>query len=164
MKAAGAVCILTGAAYGRWIAQREWKRRRKALESLRLALFRMEEEIRIGRIPLPCLLNRLASECGETATGFFSAILGGYREGKALDTVWKEACEALPLSEPDCRTLRDLAGELRGDAARIEAALHRAAECLEESGARMDAACRDTSRQITALFFSGAALLVILLY
>ena len=162
MKLAGAFCILIGALLGQSFFQRDRRICQALLSGLRLGLFRAAEEIREARTPFPVLLANL--DCGPEASCFFRGVSERLQQGEALDQAWAAEVEALPIGEEDRRVLNALGPDLRGDGARVRAALLQASETLSERAAALERSRRDDTRRAAALFFSGAALLVILLY
>ena len=164
MKAAGALCILIGAFLGQSFFQRERRRRQIFLSDLRLALFRAAEEIRTARTPFPLLLAEL--DCGAEAHRFFHGVSELLRRGEAPDQAWRAETLSLESSigEEERRILESLGPDLRGDEERIRAALLDASEKLSERAEALERSSRDDTRRTAALLFSGAALLVILLY
>ena len=164
MKAWGIACILTGAAWVTRVSIRERRRKRALLSDLRAALSRMGDEIRLARIPLPELLESLASDYGPDAAAFFRTVSDGIRNGRKPSELWTARTDALPLSPTDRAALREFATVLRGDEEQIRRAVTLVAERLERSLRDMDAASDADTRRCAALIFSAAALLVILLY
>lgn len=164
MKAWGIVCIALGALWGMGVTVRERRRKRTAVADFRAALARMAEEIRISRVPLPALLDRLAEGVHTDAGTFFRRVAEGARHGRAPSALWRASLHELPLSASDCQTLSEFASTLRGDEEQIRRAAELAAERLEKSLTEMDSAARTDLQQSAALIFSAAALLAILLY
>lgn len=161
MKAAGALCILAGALWGQLFYQRERRRRETLLSDLRLGLFRAAEEIRTARTPFPLLMANLDRG---PAAGFFRGVSGRLRQGERLDQAWTAALRAFPMEEADKQILESLGPDLRGDETRIRAVLLEASGKLAERAQALARSRGDDTRRTAALFFSGAALLVILLY
>ncbi|MBR4211699.1 MAG: stage III sporulation protein AB [Oscillibacter sp.] len=164
MKICGIACILVGALWGTRVSIGERRRRRGLLADLRAALARMGDEIRLARVPLPDLLERVAETCGADAAGFFRAVSAGIRRGLGPSGTWTEAADTLPLSDTDRATLREFASVLRGDEEQIRTAAALLSGRLERSLRDMDDAAPADLRRSAALMFSAAALLVILLY
>ena len=162
MKWLGSLLVLA-AAGSVWLSER--RRRRREMDSLRrlgAVLFRMESEIRGRRTPLPRLLRQLAREeqhlgpaLGET--------LQGLERGEPLPALLGRCAGEWDLS-PWCRTaLEELGEALGGDADESAEALEltrrRVLEELEERRQSQG----ERERRGTALCFSGAALIIILL-
>ena len=164
MKVCGIACIVLGALWGTRVSIRERRRRRGLLADLRAALARMGDEIRLARVPLPDLLERVAETCGADAAGFFRAVSAGIRRGLGPSATWTASADTLPLSDTDRATLREFASVLRGDEEQIRTAAALLSGRLERSLRDMDDAAPADLRRSAALIFSAAALLVILLY
>ena len=112
-KLTGALCVLLGGALALWTGLSERNRRRAVLEDLRRGLYRLGEEVRLSRMPLPALLGILASDCGEDAAAFFRTVSACLRRGTGLEEAWQEAAASLPLPPPDtslpsCRSILTL--------------------------------------------------------
>lgn len=163
VKLLGSLCILSGGAMARWVHLSERRRRRDTLADLVTALRRMGEEIRMARTALPDLLERLSGDCGPDAAAFFRAAAAAARRGEDLSRAWNAAAAALPLSPGDRTGLQTLGEDLRGDEEKVCKAVslvtYGLAKSAEEQARRQPA----EDRRATALCFSAAALLVILL-
>ena len=164
LRAAGAGCILCGAALGRWIALGQRRRQRRALFDLSHVLTDLAEEIRMAREAMPVLLERHAARCGPDAARLLRAAASAARRGEDLADAWQAAARALPLSEGDRQRTASLGAALRGDEERVCRALRAASEGLERSAAELERRREAEERRSGALLFSAAALLVILLY
>lgn len=163
VKLLGSLCILAGGALARLAQAAERRRRRDTLSDLMTALRRMTEEIRIARTALPDLLEGLADGCGPEAAAFFRAAAGGARREDGLSGAWSTAAEALPLSGGERAALQTLGQDLRGDEEKVCKAISLAIYELAKSAEEQDRSRPQEERRATALCFSAAALLVILL-
>ncbi|MDO4315906.1 MAG: stage III sporulation protein AB [Oscillospiraceae bacterium] len=163
VKLLGSLCILAGGAMVRWVQASERRRRRDTLSGLLAALRRMAEEIRMARTPLPDLLERLSRDCGAETAAFFHAAASAARQDGELSGAWATAAEALPLADGDRAALRDLGKDLRGDEEKVCKAISLVIYSLAKSAEEQDRNRAQEERRATALCFSAAALLVILL-
>jgi stage III sporulation protein AB len=161
IKLVGSLCVLGGGVMVVWQRHLERRHQGEVLRDLVHALGYMAEEIRMARTPLPQLLERLAADCGRTMCRFFLQAAKATRNGEGLTEVWRQEAERLPLGEEEKELLKRV--NLQGDEEKICKELllvtKRLTMCLEE---RMRKAPEETKRT-SALCFSAAALLVILL-
>ena len=70
----GSFCIFCGCCVGLGLQMRERRRRRNTLEQLEHALWRMAQEIRMTRTPMPSLLKQLGKSCRGEAGRFFERV------------------------------------------------------------------------------------------
>ena len=163
LKLLGSACILGGGILARYVQAAERRREMDTLSDLLWALRQMAEEIRMARTPLPLLLDRLSQGCGREAGVFFQAVSQAARRGERLGTVWQQAAAALPLSASSAAALAEVGDSLHGDEENIckgiSLVIYSMAQDMEERSRRQP----EEARQAAALWFSGAALLVILL-
>lgn len=160
LKLAGSLCVLAGGCLIWWRQLRERRRKRNTLLELTTVLRRMGEEIRMARTPLPQLLEDLAEDCrGDAATLLRSAATAA-RRGE-LSPVWRREAESLPLTDRDRAALRGL--DLHGDEEKVCKELSCVAFQLANSAEEWERTVPEATRRSTALCFSGAALLIILL-
>lgn len=159
----GSLCVLGGGFLLRWIRLAECRRKRDTLSELACALRRMSEEIRSTRKPLPILLSRLAETCETEAGTLFSAAAEASGEEEGVERVWREVTEMLPLSRKAKHDFAELGADLRGDEEQICNAISLVMMRISEDAEEWDKNFRADGQRISALCFSGAALLVILL-
>lgn len=157
----GSLCILGGGALGIRMQARERRRRQVLLRDLAAALWRMEEEIRLKRTPLPRLLSGLSASFPGEAGAFLGQVSAAVRNGESPERVWKREAESLPLSERDRSVLLSL--NFRGDETALCGAAALLARQLERSREELESEEAQEGRRTAALWASGAALLVILL-
>ena len=163
MKLLGSLCVFAAGAMT-WYCQRQERRnRRRLLAGLIDALGRMETEIRLARTPLPRLLGQLAAEHRGAVAAFLRTVSRGLTAGEPLVPVWERVAAALELPEEQQRTLLSLAEALQGDEESTCKAILLAQENLQNSLAQMEKQCPEEDKRATALCFSAAALVVILL-
>jgi len=163
MKLLGSIFVMSGGGLLWYKHMARRKRRRETLSDLLAALRRMGEEIRMARPPLPWLLERLAKDCGPEAEAFLQSGAEALRQGRPLGEHWQRRAEKLPLSGEERRILTTLGYELRGDEETVCGAIRLAMAELEREKERWEAQRLGEEKQLTAVCFSGAALLVILL-
>ncbi|WP_298029786.1 stage III sporulation protein AB [uncultured Dysosmobacter sp.] len=161
VKLVGSLCILAGSGLARWARLAERRRRRQTLSDILTALRRMDEEIRQARTMLPDLLEQAAADCGPDAAALFRTAAQAAAQGEDVSRAWRQAAGDLPLAEADKRCLAAL--ELRGDEEQVRGAIALTASALARSGEEQDKRRQSEDQRATALCFSAAALLVILL-
>ena len=161
LKLMGSLLILSGGVLARQRCVTAWRREREALASLTGALERLSEEVRATALPMPRLLSETADS--GAAGAFFQEVLVQLRQGKSLPGAWQSAAETLPLALEDRRAVAAAGEGLRGSAEQVCRSLETAASQLERSLEDARRRAQERERQATALSFSGAALLVILL-
>ena len=152
-KLLGGLFVLLGGGLGRWAQMAERRRRRDTLSDFITALRRMGESVRMTRTPLPVLLERLSADCGQEAA----------RQGEDLPARWRRLTETLPLAEGDRTALAGLGRDLQGDEEKVCKAILLVSIRLEQSATEAEGTRRAEEQRVSALWFSAAALLVILL-
>ncbi len=163
VKLVGSACILAGGFLARRTRLAALRRRREALRDLGAVLRRMAEAIRMARLPLPGLLSSLAPLCGGDVAAFLTGGAEAARRGGDLRGAWRRLAGELPLSEGDRAVVAALGDDLQGDEEQVCRALALAASELERSRERLEQDRQAEEKRTTALCFSSAALLVILL-
>lgn len=163
LKLLGSTLILGAGAWLRWNTLAQQRRMRRVLEECLAALRRMAEEIRMARTALPLLLERLAGQCGPDAAVLFSGAAAALRRGEPLTPVWRTLSEELPLPPESREVLADLGADLHGDEEAVCRAILLAVQRLEQHREDLENSRQAEEKRVTALCFSGAALLVILL-
>ncbi len=163
LKLLGSLCILGGGVLARCLQLAEHRRRRDTLFDFLSAFRRMAEHVRMARTPLPVLLDMLASSCGPDASAFFSGAANAVREGENLPEIWPVLAEALPLNDDDKSAVAALGADLQGDEETVCKAVSAVAYRLAKSAEESERKRPEEEKRATALWFSGAALLVILL-
>lgn len=161
VKLLGSVCILAGGGLAWWGQRTERRRRRDTLRDLLSALRRMQEEIRMARTPLPLLLETLAADCREEAAELFRNTAKAARLGVEMTEVWQKGVEKLPMTSGDREILLGL--RLYGDEESVCNGISLATYELKKSAEELERRRSEEEKRATALWFSGAALLVILL-
>ena len=159
----GALCVLGG---GAWVWQswlREDRRELETLFALASALDRLAQAVRLTRIPLPRLLADLEKkEKGDTAV-FFAAVSAAGKQGESPASAWRKAAEDLPLRREDQAALKEAAASLQGDEEQLCRGLAMASAHLRDSLTERRQTREEREKRTTALCFSTAALVVILL-
>ena len=163
LKLLGSTLILGAGVWLRWNTLAQRRRMRRVLEECLTALRRMAEEIRMARTALPLLLERLAGQCGPDAAILFSGAAAALRRGEPLAPVWRTLSEELPLPPESREILADLGADLHGDEEAVCRAILLAVQRLEQHREDLENSRQAEEKRVTALCFSGAALLVILL-
>ena len=163
LKLTGALLILCA---GVWAWRQQAAARRCSLETLAdliTTLRRMGEEIRMRRTALPKLLPQLQRGRTPAVARFLETVAAGIRRGRPLPDSWGEAVEALPLREGDRALLREIGGDLHGDEENICKVILLTCDQLSKSLEAARGSQPEEEKRASALWLSGAALLVILL-
>ncbi len=161
VKATGSICVLLSAA---WVWRQSilfHRRRVETLWAMAAALRQLGETVRIARTPLPVLLASLAEGSEGEAASFFQTAADLLRQGTAVP--WKDLAGTLPLPPAAQRTLSTFGGALRGDETAVCRAAELATRQLADYARQLEQKQQEEEKQITALCFSAAALIVILL-
>lgn len=163
LKFIGSLCVLGGGVLVRYFQAAERRREMDTLSGLLSALRRMAEEIRMARLPLPQLFDRITAGCNADVKAFFSAAAAAARQGEQLEDTWRKAAAALPLSNASRTALGELGSSFHGDEENIckgiSVVIYTLAKEAEERTRRQP----EEAKRATALCLSAAALLVILL-
>ncbi len=163
VKLLGACCIFGGGAYVRWTQIREVRRELDTLSELGAALEQMIQEIRLARTPLPALLEGLGRRRSGDTAAFFQTAAEALRQGVPAGEAWRSAAEDLPLSREDRTAVAEAGNSLQGDEAQICKAISLVGMRLTEHLTERHRSRPEREKRATALTFSAAALLVILL-
>ena len=162
-KLLGSLCVFAAGGMVWWSRRQERQKKRRLLSDLIAALGRMETEIRLTRIPLPRLLKRLAEGCGEETRAFFQDASRGLEAGETLAAAWNRAVEKLGLPDGDKQVLLTLQEPMQGDEMSACKGISLAMEKLRNRLKELDNQRPEEEKRATALCFSAAALVVILL-
>ena len=162
-KLLGSLCVFAAGGLVWWSRRQERQKKRRLLSDLIAALGRMETEIRLTRIPLPRLLKRLAEGCGEETRAFFQDASRGLEAGETLAAAWNRAVEKLGLPDGDKQVLLTLQETMQGDEMSACKGISLASEKLRNRLKELDNQRPEEEKRATALCFSAAALVVILL-
>ena len=162
-KLLGSLCVFAAGGMVWWSRRQERQKKRRLLSDLIAALGRMETEIRLTRIPLPRLLKRLAEGCGEETRAFFQDASRGLEAGETLAAAWNRAVEKLGLPDVDKQVLLTLQETMQGDEMSACKGISLAIEKLRNRLKELDNQRPEEEKRATALCFSAAALVVILL-
>ncbi len=163
VKLLGSLLVAAGGALAWQLQRMERRREREVLSDLQRAFRRMAEEVRMARTPLPALLGSLAEDCGGAASAFFEAVSLAAGRGEGLAQVWRAQAEALPLGRRERTAIASLAYDLQGDEEKVCKAVSHVSQTLENSAGEAERARPEREKRAAALWFSAAALLVILL-
>ena len=163
VKLLGCMCIFGGGCYLRWTQVLEVRHELDTLSALAAALEQMAQEIRLARTPLPRLLESLCQRRNGDTAAFLGAVAAFLRQGVPAGEAWQRAAEDLPLAPEDRAILAEAGNSLQGDEEQICKALTLAAAQLAERLAEKRRTRPGREKRATALCFSAAALLVILL-
>lgn len=162
-KLLGSLCVFAAGGMVWWSRRQERQKKRRLLSDLIAALGRMGTEIRLTRIPLPRLLKRLAEGCGEETRAFFQDASRGLEAGETLAAAWNRAVEKLGLPDGDKQVLLTLQETMQGDEMSACKGISLAMEKLRNRLKELDNQRPEEEKRATALCFSAAALVVILL-
>ena len=161
VKLVGSLFILAGGGLLWYLRMQAWQRRQTVLLDLVSALRGMGEEIRMTRTPMPHLLQGLAERCGEEVQAFFRSVAAAAEGGDSLADAWKQGAAERPLGDRERGTLLGL--ELRGDEEALCKAISQTAFQLAQYAGELERKHPEEMKRTSALCFSSAALLVILL-
>jgi stage III sporulation protein AB len=144
-----------------WIQQQERRRKGAVLADLASVLRQMQEEIRMMRTPMPELFRKLEKRCGQDVSDVLCAMSGAVEQGTEVAAVWKRSVCALPLDERtrDVLCKLDFCGDEEKLCKELSFTAYEIAKCAEV----LESSRREDGKRTSALCFSGAALLVILL-
>lgn len=160
---AGSLCVFAAGGIVWQRRRKERQRQRALLAELAGALERMEAAIRLDQTPLPRLLAILAEEAAGETGAFFRMAAWRAETGEPPSAAWAWAAESLPLSEGDKRALIQAGRRLQGEECSVCKGLLLASEQLRSSLEQLERQRPEEDRRNTALCFSAAAMLVILL-
>ena len=159
----GSGCIMGAGFWLLWRRKAENRRRSETLTDLITALRNMAEGVRLARVPLPELLDRITVESGRDTLRFFREISAALREGKEVSEVWKCAARELPIHPCEQAAVSAIADSLRNDEEGVYRGTELAIHTLTAHKERWDMHRAEEERRIAAMYVSGAMLLVILL-
>ena len=159
----GSALVLAGGLLARQIQFSEHRRREKTLMGLLSAFRQMAEEIRLVRTPMPLLLERLAESCQGEGQRFLSLTASSVRQGESLPSAWHQAAKILTLPDSAQRALVELGDNFHGDSASICKAISLSCNVFARELGELQRCRPDAEKRATALWLSGAALLVIVL-
>lgn len=162
---------LLGAAFvlgaGFWARQVQLSARRRGGETLRAlaaALNQMAEEIRMARTPMPPLLACVGRSHGGLAGTFFQEVSAGLQRGVPLPGGLGTGSFHPPLAAGGAFAAAGAGTGLQGDEERVCKAIRLASSGrLEQRLETWEQQRPEMEKRVTALWLSGAALLVILL-
>lgn len=163
IKLLGSLCILGGGGLAWWLQMAERRRRRDALADVLYVLRRMTEEIRMTRSSLPTLWEKAAQDCSAEVQAFFIKMAEAVRRGEEVPKVWEREAQGLPLSPQERKCVASLGLELHGDEENICKAISLVIYDLAKALTKLQEDRRMEEQRTTALCFSSAALLIILL-
>ena len=157
----GAALLLAASALLRRAILSRARQQRRTLRALSEGFLSLAQAVRATLAPFPALLETMPRE--GAAGAFFFSVRALLSCGETLPGAWRTAAEALPLSEREKSAVASLASALGGEEESVCAALHRASAELLSAERALHAREREDGRVISALCFSGALLLGILL-
>lgn len=159
----GSLLILGGGIWG-WLQERKSRRRKlETLAALAAALSEMSESVRQDRTPFFRLLEKIQRRGTSDSIQFFKQVKIAIQNGAGASDAWIKAAKMLPLEEADIFALQEAGTALSGDAVQVCSGLSRAEQQLRRSLERAREVCPEQERRGMVLWFSGAALAVILL-
>ena len=159
----GCLCIFAGCGYA-WYLQRlqRWRQMRTRTELL-AALRKMEQEIRSRQTPIPRLAEQLALGTVGEVQACFQQFLLLLRQDVTPAEAWKRCVGLLSLSEQEKTAVSELGTYLCCEEPMIVKGLNLTIKTLEECSLEARKQSAETEKRATALWFSAASLLVILL-
>ncbi|MCI2056893.1 MAG: stage III sporulation protein AB [Oscillibacter sp.] len=163
LKILGGACILAAAGAVRTMQVRSLRREISILYGLAAGLEEMENEIRVNRTPLPRLLKKAGFDRGRDVDAFFKTGANALKNGDTFLPAWDCAVDELPVARKEKSILHETGRSLCGDEQQACQGLTLAYQSLRHTLQEKQRAGRDFEKRVTALCFSGAALLIILL-
>jgi stage III sporulation protein AB len=163
LKLLGSALILAAGISARTLQVCALRRELSVLREMAAALDGMQNDIRIGRLPLPRLLQKAGVGRRAEVRSFFSAVQQGIAGGRSLPETWRAACEKLPLPLRQREAAAEVGSCFCGDEEAACKGILLAKEELERAlrdGMQRQA---DREKRDTALCLSASALLIILL-
>ena len=163
LKLLGSLCILAAGGMAWMDRRRTFRQTLETLTELLAALEEMESAIRLERLPMPRLLSRAALRRDGPVGMFFQTVVQTLRRGEDLVPAWRQAVGELSLSERDRSALAELGEKLTGDETRACQGIQLVSRTLTASLENLRKQQPEREKRGAALWFSGAALLIILL-
>lgn len=163
LKLIGSMCIMGAGLMLRTFRVQENRRGIAALRDLLTVLTRMENEIRLNRTPLPRMLGKLGTNCGDDVKAFFLTVSKAVGEGELLPAAWRSAAVNLPISISGQASVAELSQKLGGDESEICNGIVLVGNSLKGELEQKLKGQADFEKRSTAVCLSGAALLAILL-
>lgn len=159
----GSICIIGAVFCMLWQRKKENCRRSETLTDLVLALKNMAEGVRLGRICLPDLLEKVAAGYGKDTMHFFHQISVALREGRDVSEIWRSASQELPIQKVEQAAVASISESLRSDEEGICKGIELAIHALARYKNNWDMHRTEEERRLSAMYVSSALLLVILL-
>lgn len=163
LKLLGSLCILVAGGIVRTFRVQAFRREVSVLCGMLSALEEMSDEIRLNRTPLPRLLRQVGRGRGADVAQFFQTAAAAASGGESLAETWQTTALALPLAKSEQTAIAELGKKLCGDEKEackgILLACNQMRKTIDEKRRQQP----DVEKRSTALCFSGAALLIILL-
>lgn len=163
MKLAGSLCIFTGCGYAWYLQWRQRRRQRQTRTELLAALRSMAQEIGSRQTPIPRLAEQLASGGGGEVQGCFQVFLLLLRQGTSPAAAWKTAVDSLSLTPAEKTAAAELGKGLSQEETMVVKEINLTIKLLETYRDAAQKQSAETEKRASALWFSAAALLVILL-
>lgn len=157
----GSILILLGGGGVCWLRISANRRETETLRELLSAILQMKEEIRLTRMRLPELMLRLANGRIEPVACFFRSVAQSMRTGIFPADAWRQALNPLAKTVPSA--VAEVGDAFRGDEEQICQSAALAERALQRALKERESLQLDWERRTTAMCFSAAALLVILL-
>ncbi|WP_312615039.1 stage III sporulation protein AB [Oscillibacter sp.] len=164
MKVLGSLLLLLG--FGAiWLGElRRRQRETETLDELIAALEELSAGIRLTRTPLPRLLRQLGrSRRSGDVKAWLTEAAESLERGEPLRPAWENACHRLPVEDDAREIVAGLGYKLSGDEVEICNGISLSTDWLRKRAEERRKEKRDCFRQTTAVCFSAAALLLILL-
>jgi stage III sporulation protein AB len=163
LKLLGSLCILAAGAAVRSIQIRSARRELSVLQGLIEVFETMENEIRLNLTPLPRLLQKVGDRRHPEIIQFFNRVEQAISSGKTLSASWNSAAGFLCISPEDRRITAEIGEKLCGDEEAACRGLQFAVQGLLRNLEKKKSQQPELEKRSTALCFSGAAMLIILL-
>lgn len=167
IRALGAVLVAMGGAWMGLRAAEELRRRERSLEDMIGGLTLLEQELKLGGLPLGPLLRELANQTEGPAKTLFAACAKELDRADRRDfpTIWADLVRELPGLNSDARWALSRLGETLGrcDSESQRQTVASVRQRLEELCRHAEEERRRQGRVYQILGLTGGAFLVILL-
>lgn len=163
LKLLGSLLILGAGFMARTFQVQTSRRELNVLRDLISSFDEMGNEIRWNRTPLPRLMQKVGREREEDVTDFFKSVGEAISFGEPLPSAWRSAAVSLPIAMGGQAEVAELGKKLCGDEEQACKGISFLTHCLSRRLEEKRSHQADFEKRSTALCFSGAALLIILL-
>lgn len=159
----GCLCVFMGCGYAWYLQRLQRQRQMRTRTELLSALRRMEQEIQSRQTPIPRLAEQLALGGKGEVRACFQQFLLLLRQDVPLAEAWKRGVEGLSLRDAERTAVSELGSHFYREESIVVKELNLTIEMLEECRRETQKQSAEIEKRATAMWFSAASLLVILL-